>query len=68
MAMPYETRAMPVNAATMEPKHSNEMISIEKALTPAKPDADQLITMVADVMTQYNTIVTQVTKEARDAK
>ncbi len=44
------------------------MISIEKALTPAKPDTDQLITMVADVMTQYNTIVAQVTKEARDAK
>jgi hypothetical protein len=44
------------------------MIAIENALTPAKPDVDQLITMVGDVMTQYNTIVAQVTKEARDAK
>ena len=44
------------------------MIAIESALTPAKPDVDQLITMVGDVMTQYNTIVAQVTKEAKDAK
>jgi hypothetical protein len=44
------------------------MIAIEKALTPAKPDIDPLITQVADVMMQYNTIVAQVTKEAREAK
>ena len=44
------------------------MIAIEKALAPAKPDVDQVITMVADVMMQYNTIVAQVTKEAREAK
>jgi len=44
------------------------MISIEGGLAAAKPDVDTLITQVADVMTQYNTIVTQVTKEARDAK
>jgi hypothetical protein len=43
------------------------MISIESALAGANPDVDGLITQVADVMTQYNTIVTQVTKEARDA-
>jgi hypothetical protein len=44
------------------------MISIETALAAARPDVDALITQVADVMTQYNTIVTQVTKEAREAK
>jgi len=44
------------------------MISIENALMAPKPDVDQLITMVADVMMQYNTVVAQVTKEARDAK
>jgi hypothetical protein len=44
------------------------MISIETALAAAKPDVDEVITQVTDVMTQYNTIVTQVTKEAREAK
>ena len=44
------------------------MISIENALDKPKPDVDPLITLVADVMMQYNTIVAQVTKEARDAK
>jgi hypothetical protein len=44
------------------------MIAIETALAAAKPDVDQVITMVGDVMMQYNTIVAQVTKEARDAK
>ena len=44
------------------------MIAIESALAAAKPDVDSLITQVADVMMQYNTIVTQVTKEAREAK
>lgn len=44
------------------------MIQIENALAAAKPDVDALITQVADVMSQYNTIVAQVTKEARDAK
>jgi hypothetical protein len=44
------------------------MISIENALAAAKPDVDALITQVADVMMQYNTIVAQVTKEAKDAK
>ena len=44
------------------------MISIEGALAAAKPDVDSVITQVADVMTQYNTIVAQLTREARDAK
>ncbi len=44
------------------------MISIETALAKPKPDVDPLITQVADVMMQYNTIVAQVTKEAKEAK
>ncbi|MDO8534439.1 MAG: hypothetical protein Q7S17_06820 [Xanthobacteraceae bacterium] len=44
------------------------MISIENALAKPKPEVDPLITQVADVMMQYNTIVAQVTKEAKDAK
>lgn len=44
------------------------MISIENALAAPKPDVDSLITQVADVIMQYNTIVAQVTKEAREAK
>ena len=44
------------------------MISIENALAKPTPEVDPLITQVADVMMQYNTIVAQVTKEAKDAK
>lgn len=44
------------------------MISIENALAKPKPEVDPLIAQVADVMMQYNTIVAQVTKEAKDAK
>ena len=44
------------------------MISIENALAKPKPEVDPLITQVADVMMQYNTIVAQVTKEAKEAK
>ncbi len=44
------------------------MIAIEKALMPAKPDVDQVLTLVTGVMDQYNMIVAQVTKEARSAK
>ena len=44
------------------------MIAIENALMPAKPDVDQVLTLVTGVMDQYNTIVAQVTKEARSAK
>ncbi len=35
---------------------------------PAKPDSDAAIATVADVMMEYNKIVAQVAKEARDAK
>ena len=44
------------------------MISIENALDKPKPEVDGIISQVADVMMQYNTIVTQITKEAREAK
>ena len=44
------------------------MVTIERQLMPAKPDADQVTASVTAVMTEYNKIVAQVTKEARDAK
>jgi hypothetical protein len=40
------------------------MVDIERALMPAKPDADQVTTLVSGVMDKYNAIVAQVTKEA----
>ena len=40
------------------------MVDIERALMPAKPDADQVTTLVSGVMDKYNSIVAQVTKEA----
>ena len=44
------------------------MIAIERALMPAQPNADAVITLVAGVMDKYNQIVAQITKEARGAK
>jgi len=44
------------------------MIEIEKALMPAQPNVDNVITLVAGVMDRYNQIVAQITKEARSAK
>jgi hypothetical protein len=35
---------------------------------PAKPDADAAIATVAEVIAEYNKIVNQITREARDAK
>jgi hypothetical protein len=43
------------------------MVTIERQLMPAKPDADAVNASVTAVMTEYNKVVTQVTKEARDA-
>jgi hypothetical protein len=40
------------------------MVDIERALMPAKPDTDQVTTLVSGVMDKYNAIVAQVTKEA----
>ena len=44
------------------------MVTIERQLMPAKPDTDAVTATVAEVMTEYNKIVTQITREARDAK
>lgn len=44
------------------------MVTIERQLMPAKPDVDAVNATVADVMMEYNKVVTQITREARDAK
>jgi hypothetical protein len=44
------------------------MVTIERQLMPAKPDVDAATATVTDVMTEYNKIVAQITREARDAK
>ena len=44
------------------------MVTIERQLMPAKPDVDAALATVNDVMTEYNKIVNQITREARDAK
>jgi len=44
------------------------MVTIERQLMPAKPDTDAVIATVNEVMTEYNKIVNQITREARDAK
>ena len=44
------------------------MIEVEKALMPAQPNADAVITLVAGITDKYNQIVAQITKEARSAK
>jgi len=44
------------------------MVTIERQLMPAKPDVDAVTASVNEVMTEYNKIVTQIAREARDAK
>ena len=44
------------------------MVTIERQLMPAKPDTDAVIATVNEVVTEYNKIVNQITREARDAK
>jgi tetratricopeptide (TPR) repeat protein len=44
------------------------MIDIEKSLMPDKPDVAQATALVQGVMTKYNEIVAQITREARAAK
>ncbi len=44
------------------------MVTIERELMPARPDGDAVMATVAEVMTEYNKIVAQITREARDAK
>ena len=42
------------------------MIQIERVLMPDKPDVDQVSALVSGVTDQYNAIVAQVTKDARN--
>jgi hypothetical protein len=44
------------------------MLDIEKALEPDKPDVAQATALVQGVMTKYNEIVAQITREARAQK
>ena len=44
------------------------MIDIERAIMPDKPDVAQATALVQGVMTKYNEIVAQITREARAAK
>jgi hypothetical protein len=44
------------------------MIQIDKALMPAKPDVDATVRLVSAVMDKYNAVVTQITTEARAQK
>jgi hypothetical protein len=44
------------------------MIDIELALTPTAPDTAAVSALVSKVMDSYNTILAQITKEARAAK
>jgi tetratricopeptide (TPR) repeat protein len=44
------------------------MVTIERQLMPAKPNVDEVAATITAVMTDYNKIVTQLTREARDAQ
>jgi hypothetical protein len=44
------------------------MVQIEQALMPEKPDVAQATALVQGVMTQYNAIVAQITRDARGQK
>jgi len=41
-----------------------DMIQIEKALMPEKPDVDSTTALVKDIMDKYNAVVSDITKEA----
>jgi hypothetical protein len=43
------------------------MVTLEKQLMPAKPDTEMVNATIAAINTEYNKIVQQITKEARDA-
>jgi hypothetical protein len=45
-----------------------DMIQIERTLMPDKPDVDQAIALVKDVMDKYNAVVADITKDARAPK
>ena len=59
-----------VKACSREPYDTIEkgMVTIERQLMPAKPDADEVSATVTQVMTEYNKIVTQIANEAKNAK
>jgi hypothetical protein len=44
------------------------MIEIEKALMPDKPGVTQVTALVNGIMSRYNAVVTEITKEARAAQ
>jgi hypothetical protein len=44
------------------------MIQIERALMPTRPDVIGVTALVSGVMDQYNAVVAQVAREARDAR
>ncbi len=44
------------------------MVTIERQLMPATPDIDAVTASANEVMTEYNKVVAQITREARDAK
>jgi hypothetical protein len=44
------------------------MIQIERALMSTRPDVDEVIRLVTNVMDRYNTIVAQVTRDARNLR
>jgi hypothetical protein len=43
------------------------MVTLEKQLMPAKPDVEMVTATIIAINTDYNKIVQQITKEARDA-
>jgi soluble cytochrome b562 len=43
------------------------MVTLEKQLMPAKPDTEMVNATITAINTEYNKIVQQITKEARDA-
>jgi hypothetical protein len=45
-----------------------DMVQVDSALMPDKPDVTQVSTLVNDIMTQYNAIVGQITRDARAQK
>ena len=42
-----------------------EMIQIERALMPDKPDVNEAISLVSSVMDKYNAVLADITKDAR---
>jgi hypothetical protein len=45
-----------------------DMIEIEQALMPEPPDAAKATGLINDVMSRYNAILAEITKEARNRR